>query len=440
MASATVTPDASVGAGGAASSSAVSSTPSAGGAGAATGSETALLTDDQILGIEQGGNESSTAAAITAETTTAAPAAPEVLSIDDFKALFPNNPKVQSLWDKYSSSQALVGKFGTAAEAHKIADTVRMLGGPEKLASIAQTVADIDQTDARFFNGSPEDRKSLVSEWYEGEGPQDLAVTSKAVHGMVEAALDVMAQRDQNGFLSLRDDLAVQCLRSAPSFQKLLADAAQSQDPAAKAFVQWAQHFGMDAGQNGRQLSPEAQRLAKERESFGKERTDFFQSQISQRVSAADTKVQSGLKDKISTSLKELKIGDRSVFGANSGRIQGIIADRILSSVNEKLMSNPVFLAQVQSAKARGMNVGEQELIDLTNRFIELVLPETISQEMSEWTKGIQEQQNGAAHRARAAATRVDVGSGASSGSGGRRPGLTREKASQMSDMEILNS
>src|SRR6185437_6031150 len=274
MASATVTPDASVGAGGAASSSAVSSTPSAGGAGAATGSETALLTDDQILGIEQGGNESSTTAATTAETTTAAPAAPEVLSIDDFKALFPNNPKVQSLWDKYSSSQAIVGKFGTAAEAHNIADTVRMLGGPEKLASIAQTVADIDQTDARFFNGSPEDRKSLVSEWYEGEGPQDLAVTSKAVYGMVEAALDVMSQRDQNGFLSLRDDLAVQCLRSAPSFQKLLADAAQSQDPAAKAFVQWAQHFGMDAGQNGRQLSPEAQRLAKERESFGKQRTD----------------------------------------------------------------------------------------------------------------------------------------------------------------------
>ena len=116
-----------VGAGAVESAGAVSdvssSTPSTGGA----GDSGALLTDDAILGITpEGGSESTpTTPAATTETAATPAAIPAELSVDDFKALFPTNPKLQSLWDKYSSSQSLVTKFGTVADAGKAAEIVR---------------------------------------------------------------------------------------------------------------------------------------------------------------------------------------------------------------------------------------------------------------------------------------------------------------------------
>ena len=85
-----------------------------------------------------------------------------------------------------------------------------MLGGVQHLESLAQKAADVDQTDAVFFSGQPEDRKKLATEWYDGEGPHEFGVTSKAIREQVDATLDVMRERDPQSYVNTADRISRQ--------------------------------------------------------------------------------------------------------------------------------------------------------------------------------------------------------------------------------------
>ncbi len=137
-----------------------SAPPSGGGGGEQVQDTGALLSDDAILGITS--EEAPPASTETPAAVTAAPVTPGTeaqLTIDDFKPLFGANPKLQSLWDRYDNHNKLVTQFGTVADARKAAETVQMLGGVQHLESLATKAASVDQTDAVFLGGRPEERK-----------------------------------------------------------------------------------------------------------------------------------------------------------------------------------------------------------------------------------------------------------------------------------------
>jgi hypothetical protein len=433
------------------SAGAVSDVSSGASSSGGAGDSGAVLTDDAILGITETGAESTTAVPEVKTETAATPAAtPAELSIDDFKALFPTNPKLQSLWDKYDGNNKLVSQFGTVADARKAAETVQMLGGVQHLESLAQKAADVDQTDATFFSGRPEDRKSLASEWYDGGGPHEFAATSQAVAGMVDATLEVMRERDPKQFLNVMDRVTREAL-DAERFSEYLASldravqSGQGLDVAAKQLLQWGKNFGLDKGKNG-QPSPEAQRLAADRAKLDADRTSWSQQQQNAAVEAADTEIGTTLASEIDKALSELKSGARPVFGPNSTQIKATIAEKVKTALDAAVSKNPVLVAQVKSIQARGLTPqNAKQLIETTLRHARLMLPKVLEGVMEPWTKSVVSQAGATAERAKNGASKVDVGSGSTSASG-TKPKFSKDELKKIggyqkvSDDDILNA
>jgi len=411
-----------------------------------SGTGAALLTDDSILGITEDTGTSSPTTAATTETAATPAAIPAELSVDDFKALFPTNPKLQSLWDKYSSSQSLVTKFGTVADAGKAADVVQMLGGVEHLESLAQKAASVDQTDATFFGGQPAERKQLANDWYDGEGPHEFGITSKAVYDQTKATVEVMSQRDPEGYASFRSEIVNEVLQQhqfgaylqniAAAYQK----AGQAPPPEVQQLLSWASRYGLDK-QAGKGQSPEEQRLAADRAKLDADRNSFSGQRQAEAIQAADTQIGTGVTASIDKALTELKVNGKSVFGPQSTQIKQTIAGQVRVALDEALAKNPVLVAQVTSIKARGLGAAQQkEMVDAVMRHAGLMLPKVLESVMAPWTKSVVSQAGATAQRAKDGASKVDVGSGSTSG-GSTKPKLTIKdvKEKGMTPEQILD-
>jgi hypothetical protein len=379
-----------------------------------------LLSDDQILGItpETGASEPTTEPAVT-QPTTAAPGTEAQLTIDDFKSLFAGNPKVQSLWDKYDNSNKLITQFGTVADARKAAETVQMLGGVEHLTSLATKAASVDQTDAVFFGGKPEDRKTLANEWYDGEGPQEFAVTSQAIYDQIDATLGVMQARDPQRYLSHMDRITREAL-GAEKFDGFLAQLAtalqsgQGLDKAAQQLLEWGHRLGLDKGKG--QPSPDAERLSQRAKELDQRDQTWQQQRETEAVQAADTEIGTGVRSEITKALGEMKVNGRPLFGTNSNKVRETIEGQIKNALDAALAKNPVLVAQVTSLKAKGVQNNQKQMVEAVMRHAKLMMPSVIESVVGEWTKSVISTANGTAARAAAGASRVDVGSGASSG------------------------
>lgn len=411
------------------------STPASTGADGATGADQgALLTDEAILGLD-----SPTEGAGAGQQVPAAPAAPQEpaapqapidaaqLTIEKFSPLFKTNPEVQSLWDKYSNQTDLLSKFGTLADAAKAADTVGMLGSVDALESLASKAADVDSTDAAFFGGTPEERAELVRNWYEGEGPHEFSVTSKAVREMVDVTLGEMQQRDPTGFFDLQDRVTRQALTAErfPQYLSNLAQAIESGQGIEEAAKLIIDRFGSQLGlmQAAGRQSPEAQRLAKERQDLQNERQGWTQQQASAAVQAADTEIGTQTMDSVTKAISDLKLNGRPVFGENSKIARDRVAKEIREHIDSALANNRVFVSQMNSLKAKGLMGRQKELVDVAMRYVKIQLPISVQAVVGEWTKGIVSGANGAAQRATAAASRSDIAGGAaSSGSSKGKP------------------
>ena len=391
----------------------------------------AVLTDEQILGIEDASSSTTATPEVQPQPAATPAATPAELSIDQFKPLFATNPAIQSLWDKYDGNQKLVSQFGTVADARKAAETVQMLGGVQHLETLAQKAADVDQTDAVFFSGQPEDRKKLATEWYDGEGPHEFGVTSKAVREQVDATLDIMRERDPNSFIDLQDRVTRQALESEglPAFFGALAkslESGQGLQEIAQKLLAWGQRLGLDKGKGSAPRSPDADKLAADRAKLDADRTSFTQARQQEAIQAADTEIGTQVMSEIDKALGELKANGRPLFGPNSTQIRATIAEKVKSSLDDALSKNPVLVAQVKSLTSKGFGQAQaKEMVAVTIRHAKLQLAKVIEQVMEPWTKSVVAKAGETAQRAKDGASRTDVGSGSTSG-GSTKPKLNQ--------------
>lgn len=422
------------------------STPSPGGTGGDGG---AILTDDAILGIP-GDAPSSPAAEPQSAPPAAAPAAtptpttvPDELSLDDFKALFQANPKVNSLWDRYNNYNDVIQQFGTVADARKVAELVSSLGGTKDFDSIISKAADVDQTDAAFFSGTPDERKALINEWYNGEGQHEFGVTSQAVFDNVKYAMDIMGERDPNRLAELRGDIVLDALSQHGYGQLVSAIVAaypdiKSMPDAVKQLVSWSQQYGLVGDR--RQQSPEARAVEERAAALDRQQSEFVQNQVQARIEEGDKIIGAEVSSTIDKMLSALKVNGRAVFGTNSTMIKRVIAEKINSALIAALGKNPAYLAQINSAKARGLNVTAKEMADIAIRHAKVALNSVATPIIEEWTKGVVGGAAATAARAQAGASRPDVGSGSASGPSSRTKPLTQAEANKMSVDDILNA
>lgn len=414
-----------------------SSPASSGADGGAGADQGALLTDDAILGLEPsaesapaGAQPSAAQPAATDKPAAPASAEPAQLTVEDFSPLFQQNPKVQSLWDRYASQSDVISKFGTLADAVKAAETVGMMGNVDALADLASKAADVDSTDAVFFAGTPEERTELVRNWYEGEGPHEFPVTSRAVREMVDVTLDAMRQRDPDSYLGLQDRITRSAL-TAERFPQYLANLAQALesgqglDEAARMLLD---RFGnqLDLLRDTTRQSPEAKRLAEESSRLQNERQTWMAQQSAAAVQQADTEIGTQATDMIGKALADLKLNGRPVFGEKSAKIRNVLAEQIRAHIDHALSGNRVFVAQMNSLKAAGLMGRQKELVDVAMRYVKLQLPASVQAVVGEWTEGIVSGAQGVAQRATAAASRKDIAGGsASPGSSKGQPPMT---------------
>jgi len=414
-----------------------------GGTGESTG---ALLTDDQILGIAgDEGVASSTAEVTPAAGTKTAEATPSELSIDDFKSLFASTPKLNSLWDRYDNNQKLVSQFGTVADARKAAEIVQMHGGIAPLEQIATRASKLDQVDSVFFGGKPEERKSLANEWYDGQGPHELPVTQKAVYDQVEATLGVMQERDPQGYVNVLDKVTREAL-GRENFDAYLGNIAkalqsgQGLDEAVKQLLGWGARLGLDKGKS-RQPNPEAEQLAKRAKELDQRDQTWNQSQQDAVVNAADAEYGTSIKSEISKTLGDFRVNGRPVFGPNvNPMVKQTMESQIWEALNANLMKNPVYIAQGNSIKAKGLIGKQKDLVDLTMRHARLALPGVIESVVGSWTKSVVAGAKDTTDRAKNGASRVDLGGGSTAG-GKTKPTLTLEEVKKkgMTPDQILD-
>lgn len=461
---------ASAGAG--ATSSTAASTGAAGGGADAGG---AVLTDDQILGMTEGVADTSQAdetgaaeagaagAAATGEQTQqqttqqqtqqgqAGQAVPAELSLEDFKPLFAANPKVQALWDKYDNASGIVRQFGTPAEAREAAGVIQSIGGAKELTNLVAKAGGADQTDAAFWSGDPEQRKALVNEWYDGEGPHEFAVTSQAIAENVESALEVMSRRDPQRYTATFDRMTRQALDGIRHGDFLAAVAAarqsgQNLEEAVDALLQHADRFGLakPAGRPGN--SPEEQRIARQRQELTEQQKQFQTQKTAETMAAVNQELGATLTSEIDRTLGELKVNGRPVFGDKSGQIKKTIAGQIFAALDTALAQNAVFNAQATGMRAGGVAGKQKDLVDLTLRHARLLLPKVVEQVMQPWTESVVSQAQGAADRARAGAGRTEVNGGTASRGGTKQQPFTSDELKRrggyvaLTDEEILNA
>lgn len=475
---------AGAGAASAGTGAASSGNASSGAGGGAADAGGAVLTDEAILGMTEGqgdtsqGNEGNAGAAAGAATAaggqqqTAAQqaqgtGAPAELTIDTFKPLFGREipitdekgnvigkvpgSQIQALWDKWTNANGIVSALGSPAEAREAATMLQSIGGVKELAALAEKASGADQTDATFWGGSPEERRAMVNEWYDGEGAHEFAITSQAIAENVAAALEVMEQRDPQRYAATFDRMTRQALDGIHhgDFLAALAAARQSGEgleEAVDALVRHAERFGLAKPARTGQQSAEERRIAEQRQQLTREQKQFADRQTMETVVAADQQIGTTLDGEIDRALGELKINGRAVFGENSKNIRATLAGQIRAAVDDALAKNSVFVAQANGYKARGIAGREKELVELTLRHARLLLPRAVEQVMAPWTNAVVSQANGAAERARAGASRTEAGGGTASRGGTRQQPFTSDELKKrggygsLSDDDILNA
>ena len=357
--------------------------------------------------------------------------------------------QIQGLWDKFDGLNKVVTQFGTVAQAREAAGTIQAIGGVKELASLAAKAAGVDELDATFFGGTPEGRRAMVNEWYDGEGPQEFAVTSKAVYDNLNAALEVMAQRDKPRHDEFFDRVTRQALDGIRHGDYLAAlararESGENIEQAVDALLQHAGHFGLMKTARKAE-SPEARQLAARKAELDARDANFSNSQAQASLHAADMEIGAQLDAEIEAAFSALKVNGRPVFQAKS-KVRTKVAKEVRDEVDAMLKTNPVFIAQFSGYRAKGVAGKEKELAELTMRHARLLLPKAIEKIVGEWTESVVSHAQGAAERANQGASRTEVAGAGTSSGGTRKQPFTSDELKRkggygnLSDDDILNS
>lgn len=389
-------------------------------AGDASADNGAILTDDSILGLGPESTESTTSTGeptqAVQDTTAAQSAAPQELSIDDFKSLFKDNPKVNSLWDRYSSeheqNSRWTQRLGTPKQIDQIADSLDLIGGAEQLVEMVNDRAEEEQAYSALAAGSPEDRKNLLTNYAQWWGPQAFADVSRI-------GLDVMKSAAPDEYKALADQFFSEAFKSEGVYGHLatLQKARQANDAdtvgrLVDEMIQWAYNrFNPNEGQG---QSLEAKRIEAERQKLASERQSWQQKTQQESFERVSNSVRTSVNGAIENLLGTLKVNNRPVFGENSAKAKAMVSQEIYNRSFEKVNSNPIVVARLRSMEAAGG--AEKDTIDLLVKAYNGVLKSVAEEVIGEWTQGFVGQQKAQLERAKAAASRPDAGSSVSRG------------------------
>lgn len=434
------------------------STGADGGARDASG---AYLADDDILALADKGAAAPPSAAIPADgaqppappepgAQPAPPAGAADFKLEDFSTLFPTNPKVQSLFDRWKNNEAVVSQFGTMADAREAAGAIEMLGGLKELNSLVERVSGVEETDAVMWGGDMPAREGFANRLYDGAGPHEFGLTSQSIYDQLKATLSVMHERDVKRWEELRGDMTAEVLGDHQFDRRVNAIAQEYEklgvEPPAsvKELLGWATHYGLTKPRGG-QPSPEEQKLAAERAQLATERTSWNEERVNGTMQEVNTQLRAIYTEKVATLLKDLQINGRKVFGENSKLIQGRLAKEAMEHAFGTMLGGKTpfsqgLLNQIAMLNARGGLAGKaKELVELNQRFLDKQLPLSIEAVSKEWTDAVIAQTQGATARAQAAAARPDVGGGAAPGGRGARvPKVGEVDYKKTTDDQIL--
>lgn len=408
------------------------------------------LSDADILGIEDDRALAPTAvetpeapdeAAAPASEATPPEAVP-VEEVDDLKWMRPLlndkafGPKLQSMHDRLLAYQELLPKVADARAIKEL-----LPEGVEGLKKVLDKSREVDEMDLQYFSRDPEEQRSFASNLYRDD--------PEAFQGMMQIGLDLIKSHNPQEYDYLTNHLAGSKLEAEKAWDWLeyvhgtLSDAlnattqeewtyraklAQSQ---LNQFAASLQKFGL--GPKGNEQDPNLQRVRQAQGEFDTEKAKWQRERQQEFTADTDRNVTSALDTDIGGHL--LKLLPKASDG-----LRGKIAKEVHSDIQKAIGSDAgLKLRLANLMRTGGTNRQTQEQV--TNLLVSkarLVLPGAVKRVVSEYTRNIMASRNEVTEKQTAAASRVDVSSGARPGTGVKV--LTREEAMGMSDLDILES
>lgn len=393
------------------------------------------LTDEQLLGIDTD--------SLPAETETIEQPATEQAPVEGEFGVAPpawlkqmyGNPEygkqAQALWDQTAAYRQL---YPTVAEARIAKEAVEGIGGVDAIQELVQKGQSVDQTDAAFFSGDPQQQSAVIAEMFEEDRD---AFTSG-----VSVSLEVIRQRDPERYGQMTTEILGSMLKPERFDEHIEAFRENANNPEAltqlvNRLVQWADSKGLSQKQKDTRLDPRQQQVAKDKEQLNQERQSFQQERYKTFSESVDSGVRTDVQKEIGTVLT-------SILPKTSEGTRSRIAKDILTEIDSTLKQDRNLTNRVAQLlqPTRGQfdfSKATQDKVQqlLMNRAKQLVNG-TTKKIVSDWTKDVLARNRETSQKTGLQQTRVDITGGAPPGSGRKAP-LTKEKAATMTDAEILN-
>ena len=403
------------------------------------------LSDEDILGIEPDGAPSSPATEPAAETSAApekaAPTepveaqktetpAPTPEPVDDLKWMRPLlndkvfGPKLQSMHDRLLAFQEL---YPTVADARAIKELLP--GGSEELKTLIGKSREVDEMDLQYFSHDQEEQKGFAQNLYRDD--------PEAFQSMVQIGLDLIKGQNPQEYAYLTQHLIGESLGSEKVWDWLeyIHEAATKSgaEDVAQLLNQFAgvfQKFGLGpkASQDPSMTLVNQQRseVERERDALKAERQRDFSASVHQSVQASlDTDVNAQLS---------------KLLPKTSDGLRARIARDVHSEIQKAVNGDAgLKLRLANLTRTGGINRQTQEqVVNLLTSKAKQIMPGAVKRVVNEYTASVMASRKEVTDKQAAAASRVDVASGARPGTGVRP--LTREEANSMSFEDILNS
>ncbi len=402
------------------------------------------LSDEDILGITAEDEKSSPATEPAAAPETpekAAPApetepqktevpAPVPEPVDDLKWMRPLlndkvfGPKLQSMHDRLLAFQEI---YPTVADARTIKELLP--GGSEELKTLIGKSKEVDEMDLQYFSHDPEEQKGFAQNLYKDD--------PEAFQGMVQIGLDLIKGQNPQEFAYLTQHLVGESLGTEKVWDWLeyIHEAATKSgaEEVATLLNQFAgvfQKYGLGprATQDPNMTLVNQQRSELERkyQQLETERQRDFNSAVEQSV-------QTGLDTDVNAQLAKL-------LPKTSDGLRARIARDVHSEIQNAVRGDAGLKLRLSNLmRTGGVNRQTQEQVaNLLTSKARAILPGAVKRVVNEYTASVMASRNEVKEKQTAAASRVDVSSGARPGTGVRP--LTREEAKDMSFEDILNS
>lgn len=342
--------------------------------------------------------------------------------------------QAQALWDQTAAYRQI---YPTVAEARSYKEAVEGLGGVEAIPDLVQKGQSVDQTDAAFFSGDPQQQGTVLSEMFEED--------RDAFSSGVQVSLEVIKQRDPERYGQMATEILGSMLKPERFDEHIEALRESLQNPEALTalvdrLVKWADSKGLSQRQKDMRLDPRQQQVAKEKERLDQERQSFQQERYQTFSESVDKTVRTTIQGEIGSTLQ-------SILPKTTEGTRARIAKDILTEIDSTLRQDRALTNRVAQLiqPIRGQfdfsRQAQEKVQQLLLARAKQLVTGTTKKIVSDWTKDVLARNQQVNQKVGLQQTRVDITGGAPLGAGRRAP-LTKEmvKEKGLSDMDILNS